>query len=211
MTNNQRRRQQVLDAYYANPNHCRECGRVIEIPEGSKVKEVRIKRFCTRTCANRFHNRLRQRTDKPHKHGQRPQRPQRLAPTSCQVCGVIFLSLGGRRKYCDDCYSAIRFPGGVRFCDVTKGDLFARRANWQSARNSIRMHAKRVFATSGLPAKCIVCGYSLHVQISHRRSVSSFPDTATVREINELGNLVPLCPTHHWEYDHGFLHLAEAQ
>jgi hypothetical protein len=41
--------------------------------------------------------------------------------------------------------------------------------------------------------------------VCHRRDVADFPDTATVREINALSNLVGLCPTHHWEFDNGCL------
>jgi len=38
--------------------------------------------------------------------------------------------------------------------------------------------------------------------VAHRKDVSAFPDTATISEINDLANLVGLCPTHHWEFDH---------
>lgn len=46
------------------------------------------------------------------------------------------------------------------------------------------------------------CGYSKHVETAHRRGVADFPNTALVSEINDLANLVGLCPTHHWEFDH---------
>jgi predicted restriction endonuclease len=117
------------------------------------------------------------------------------------------LSSEGRRKYCEQCYQLYRFPEGIRFEEATKGDLFRRRCNWQSARSSIRNHASRVFAQSGLPLVCHICGYFHHVQIAHRRPVSDFPDSAIMKEINDIANLIALCPNHHWELDHGILNL----
>jgi len=38
--------------------------------------------------------------------------------------------------------------------------------------------------------------------------VSDFPDAALIAEINDIANLVALCPNHHWEFDHGVLTLA---
>jgi hypothetical protein len=54
---------------------------------------------------------------------------------------------------------------------------------------------------------CAVCGYDKHVETAHIKAVASFPDTATIREINAPSNLVGLCPNHHWEFDNGLLEL----
>lgn len=90
---------------------------------------------------------------------------------------------------------------------MTKGQLFAARKNWQSARSAIRKHACRVYAKNQGPLSCAVCGYSAHVEVCHRTGVSEFPDSATVSTINTFGNLVALCPNHHWELDNGLLTL----
>lgn len=34
-----------------------------------------------------------------------------------------------------------------------------------------------------------------------------FDDEALVKEINDIENLVPLCPNHHWEFDNKILKL----
>lgn len=54
---------------------------------------------------------------------------------------------------------------------------------------------------------CAVCGYTIHVEVCHIKAISSFPLTATVAEVNELVNLVGLCPNHHYEFDHGLITL----
>ena len=56
---------------------------------------------------------------------------------------------------------------------------------------------------------CIVCGYTKHVQLAHVRPVHTFSSSATLREINAKDNVIPLCPNHHWEYDHDLLELVD--
>jgi HNH endonuclease len=208
MTTNQLRRQAALAHYYAAPNFCRECGTVILVPEGVKVKLIRIKHFCNRACANRFNNRSRMIPQTERVNRERTRRSHRLLPSVCQHCGQETRSREGRRKLCDTCYRSFRFPDGVTFPERTKQELFARRSSWQSARSSIRNHAHRIYCQSGKPLACLVCGYATHVDIAHLRPVNSFPDAATIHEINDISNLIPLCPNHHWELDNGILSRA---
>lgn len=56
---------------------------------------------------------------------------------------------------------------------------------------------------------CQKCGYSLHVEFCHIKPVSSFPDTATMGEINHPENILVMCSNHHWELDNGHLLLAD--
>lgn len=49
--------------------------------------------------------------------------------------------------------------------------------------------------------KCSKCGYDKHFQICHIKSISSFPDDTMLSEINNISNVVALCPNCHWEFD----------
>lgn len=89
--------------------------------------------------------------------------------------------------------------------NVTKGELFKYRKNWQSARCAIQKLARSVYFNSNKNPKCYICGYDNHVEVAHIKAVSEFDDAATVNEINSVNNLIGLCPNHHWEYDHGLL------
>lgn len=89
--------------------------------------------------------------------------------------------------------------------DKTKGELFENRKNWQSARSAIQKLAREIYFENNISPKCKICGYSNHVEVAHIRPVSDFPDTALIREINSIENLIGLCPNHHWEYDNGIL------
>jgi 5-methylcytosine-specific restriction endonuclease McrA len=82
----------------------------------------------------------------------------------------------------------------------TKGDLFATRKNWQSARTAIQRNAVQNWRRAGKEFMCR-CGYNKHAEIAHIIPVSHFPSEATIAQINALDNLVALCPNCHWEFD----------
>lgn len=89
--------------------------------------------------------------------------------------------------------------------NMTKGELFGCRKNWQSARTAIRKLADSIFKRSNKPRECAICGYNKHIEIAHIKGVSEFSDDSLVSEINDINNLVALCPNHHWEFDSGQL------
>jgi len=91
--------------------------------------------------------------------------------------------------------------------EITKGELFRDRKNWQSARSAIQKIARDVFNEANPHPKCAICGYSNHVEVAHIKAVNEFDDSATIREIDSITNLIGLCPNHHWEYDNGILEL----
>jgi predicted HNH restriction endonuclease len=90
---------------------------------------------------------------------------------------------------------------------LTKGELIKIRKNYQSYRSCIRKKAELVFKNSGKECKCEVCGYDKHIEIAHKKAVSEFDDSATITEINNINNLIALCPNCHWEFDNGLLKL----
>lgn len=93
--------------------------------------------------------------------------------------------------------------------DLTKRELFERRSLWQSARSTIQKIARRNYESSDKPKKCVICGYANHYEVAHIKAVSDFDDNALISEINDISNLVALCPNHHWEYDNDMLDITE--
>lgn len=86
----------------------------------------------------------------------------------------------------------------------TKETLFKNRATWQSARSLLRRHAAAVYWNAHNSVQCEHpgCGYTKHVEVCHKKPVSSFPGNTLITVINSLDNLIGLCPNHHWEFDH---------
>lgn len=87
----------------------------------------------------------------------------------------------------------------------TKGELLSDRKNYQSYRSTVRKWAEKIYKENNPECKCVVCGYDKHIEIAHIKAVSDFDDNTTIAEINDINNLIGLCPNHHWEYDNGIL------
>jgi hypothetical protein len=227
-----RQRQEALDKYYANPNYCKYCGKVIEVQDGQRVPEVRSKQFCNKSCAASHNNK-----GNPHNC------PIKSGP--CKRCGTeVFYKKNERsksyhkRNYCDECLKMIRaeraslahfstikkgkngsgigvLQGTTRDRKIacvemsTKGELIKDRANWFSFRSAVSRHARKVFASTGKPKICEHCGFIHGVSVCHIKDVKDFPGDATVKEINTPDNLIALCPNCHWLFDHGLLDLLE--
>ncbi len=169
------------------------------------------KKFCNHSCAASFNNQI---------------SPKRKAVKTsiCEVCGnAIALKqkkTGGfySRKYCDDCLLLYKKTAllGVKseeplFENQTKGSLYARTKNWQSANSAIRRHSRKTYRSSGKQLCCGICQYSVHVEISHIKSVSNFKDDANLITINDISNLIALCPNHHWEFDNGVIMIVDIE
>lgn len=89
----------------------------------------------------------------------------------------------------------------------TKGMLKENASSYQSWRTQIRKHSAQVMNSHNIEYECKHCGYTLHNEICHIHDVSDFDDSATLGEINDINNLIYLCPTHHWEFDNGYLEI----
>jgi hypothetical protein len=56
---------------------------------------------------------------------------------------------------------------------------------------------------------CQNCGYDKHIELCHIKPVSSYPDEALIKEVNDPSNLLVLCRNCHWEFDHELISLKE--
>lgn len=90
----------------------------------------------------------------------------------------------------------------------TKGELLSDRKNYQSYRSTVRKWAEKIYKENNSECKCVICGYDKHIEIAHIKAVSDFDDDATIAEINNINNLIGLCPNHHWEFDNGLLDIS---
>ena len=172
------------DEYNKNPNICLSCGSEIIAKKSDKTSDVARKKFCNLTCSAIHNNGNRIRKKKPDRF--------------CS-CGKL-LNRTNSSGVCRPCSFSLKERSIV---NQTKASLAGRRNYYNSWRSTISRHAVKVFDASGLDKKCSVCGYTTRVDICHIRSVSSFSEDAPITEINSLDNLIPLCPNHHWEFDHG--------
>ena len=174
------------EEYNLNPNLCENCGQPILCPEGKTLSDIKRKRFCNHSCASTFTNKLRAKK-----------------PYYCNDCGKI-IGYGyeqfHRRKYCNECN-----PNHVNWNEITYGEAKEKRSYQVNSR--IRELARTIYLKNHPDLKCEICGYNKHVEIHHIRGISTFPDDTPVAEINNLNNLIGLCPNHHWEVENGLIQL----
>lgn len=150
-------------------------------------------------------------------------------PKKCKHCGKVIEVPDGKRpaearkkRFCNhSCATSFnnarRYAGrkkqrpkkkkrvGSILDNMTKAQVRDRYKDPFRYKIALGKHARAVFNRSDKEKKCRVCGYDTFCEISHVRAVADFPETALVKDINSIDNLVPLCPNHHKEYDHNLL------
>jgi len=145
--------------------------------------------FCSKSCAAKFNNQ------------KFPKR--KLLKIVCTKCHTELNRTSHkdrRRTLCDSCN-----PNKIDWESVTYGEMSGKRLFQKNSR--IRELARNKFFKSNPSPSCRNCGYSIHVEVCHIKGISTFSPNTKISEINDLKNLVGLCPNCHWEFDHNILHL----
>lgn len=172
-----KQRDAAIKKYYKNPNICKFCKSIIEVGD-YKVSQIKKKKFCNNSCSSKHNNRTRTINKK-----------RETKYCSCSA------PIPKKRNKCNTCASRREIHL------KTKGELFGLRKNWQSARSSIRRDANSVYNKSKKKRECKICKYDKHVDVCHIIPVKEFSDDTLIGTINDIKNLVTLCPNHHWEFD----------
>lgn len=159
-----------------------ECGVPVErtLSQLAKVKRV----FCSQSHAAKFNNKGIARNKRKVKY--------------CSKCNEGFLP-DKRTRICPKCTVVCE--------NLTIAEIVSRisaKGKHPSWRHAFIRTMNRNW-NKDFPHLCQVCGYSQHVEYAHIQSVSSFPETTTLRVVNDPSNVLVLCRNHHWEFDHGFL------
>ncbi len=138
--------------------------------------------FCSRSCSTQYYsNKIVKRTKTKR----------------CKNCNTLIYS---NVTYCKNC--------SPKNNDVillkTKSEYTN---NGPNKYRSIRDHAAKVIKNQ--PKLCNVCGYDRHVEVCHIKPISSFSDNSLICDINNLNNLIYLCPNHHWELDNNLIVIGD--
>lgn len=168
--------------------NCKQCN------NSYTTKELRSI-FCSRSCSAKFNNK-----NTPHIKKSKVNR-------ICDYCKNIYLTSHEHRskKYCPVC---VKLTFAFTHKDLTLQEYWNRPSvknkhpSWKNAhiRGFNRSWNKELTA---IP--CIICGYKKHVELCHIKDVADFPPTATLGEVNNPKNILPLCRNHHWEFDNSLI------
>ena len=146
-------------------------------------QRTRNPKFCSRSCAAKQNNVL---------------VPKRRPAGRCFVCGGL---VPRRHKFCPEHRPNKPLDRSQPIGAVADG------SDHPACRHArLRQDARRVYL-SAFPYRCVRCGYYRHIEVCHKRRLTSFPLDAPISVVNSLDNLVGLCPNCHWEFDHGLLQL----
>lgn len=181
-----RQREDAIANYYLNPNRCITCNSVIEVTAKSKVSEIRKKKFCGHSCSAKYSNRNRVRSNTP----------KIIYAKKCIICGTEVST--NRSRYCIACNTHM-----PNHNTLTIADLLITGNGHKHRR--IRDHSRRIYMESTKPKACTICGYAIHFEVCHIVPVCKFSVTTTISVVNNIDNLIALCPNHHWEMDNGLI------
>lgn len=147
-------------------------------------KETSNPKFCSRSCAATYTNKL---------------FPKRKTLKVCKTCGKS-LRLKARNTFCSiECRTTPTMSKTLEEVTYITG-------NRASAYAYVRQHA-RTIAKQLKFNQCKNCGYNKHIEVCHIKPINSFSKDTILYEINNVSNIIPLCPNCHWEFDNGLLKL----
>ena len=171
--------------YYKSPNFCKHCKNIIMIPDNERTAHTRKKKFCNQSCAGKFNNNIRNAL-------------KNRVLVNCPLCDKMFYPYTNlsKRKYCKDCWGKIR-----------KQKSISNKTKSQCSSRLISFHARQLMYSSKTNRECKICQYSKFVEVCHIKPIRNFFKDDLVSIINDIKNLVYLCPNCHWEFDHGFIKL----
>lgn len=214
-----------IDEYNKHPNLCLYCNQPILAPYDKQLRETKRKKFCCKSCATKYNNEL-----QLHNVNGKNNSQSIINQKTDEEIIDIFHNSDNLTDFCRKLGYKYKVGTNNLFFNkrleqlslnvddlvtktnaidnVTKGELFNRRSNWQNARSTIQKNARKNYNESDKPKQCIICGYDKHYEVAHIKAVSEFGDNALISEINDIENLVALCPNHHWEYDNNELDIS---
>lgn len=159
---------------------CANCGnKLFKLP--SEISKT-INSFCDQSCAAIYNNKKYQ---------------KRKLESTCEICGEPNTK---SRKKCKDCQT--KFVNYALIERMTYETILEHQNLRKYQKNSrIRAWARKLYLSSGKNKNCTKCGYDKHFEICHIEAISSFLSSAKISEINDIDNLIALCPNCHWELD----------
>jgi hypothetical protein len=148
--------------------------------------EITKNNFCCRSCSTSFNNRV----------------PKRKKKTNiCISCKKTFIPNHRSNNHCSSC----RKLNSVEIKMLTIEECQSRLSiigKHPSYKNSIIRQHCRIWNKHLLNTPCILCGYTLHTELHHKKPISSFPLDTPLNVVNDTSNIMVLCPNCHWEEQH---------
>lgn len=155
--------------------NCRQCGKITNNPT-----------YCSRSCAATYNNKV-------------VIKRKITTERKCKYCNQS-LGMGYRGpKVCIECSH-----NSVDWYTITLKEYRDKYGTAQ-LHSRLRNLSRAIYKKHKLSEICVKCGYNKHIQVCHIKPQKDFLETESIGLVNELTNLIGLCPNCHWEFDHGLL------
>lgn len=159
---------------------CKNCKKELNKPP------ARIKRFpnhfCNRSCAATYNNK---------------KFPKRKLEGICIKCGEPCSS---ELQQCKKCINKFKEQRAKEIDNLTLSQVKYNKkfpSGTYAKMSRVRMDAKDIAKNAGLLKECAVCGETDCLHTCHVKEISSYPESTLVKDVNNLSNLIGLCPTCH--------------
>ena len=173
-----------LEAYNKNPKECLNCGSPILFKPGDKLHKFKKRKFCSLKCS-------RENTSKNKKNH------------TCYSCGD---KRDKNSELCRKCFNIINNP----INEKTLGSFIQGEKYLSSKCQSIRKDA-RVKMEKWFPIETRECKYCKTkefkdvLEVHHLKNILSFSLETKIKEINNIDNMIWVCPSHHAMIEKGLL------
>lgn len=145
-------------------------------------------KFCSRSCAAIINNSI---------HIKKP------TVKRCKRCNDIIATNYTQKTLCKNCRKTY-----VNWSEVTLQEFKQRFKTIFNMNARIRALARQTYKKSDKPKRCSICGYSKFYEVCHVKAIKDFSNDTKVSEVNNINNLISLCPNCHWELDHNLIKVA---
>lgn len=169
--------------YNNNPNKCLYCSSDI-LCINRKLNEVKIKKFCNTSCAASFNN------AGSRKHGD--------APVFC-ACGNSKTKKSNKCKKCRIEDQSKNYEQKTLLESCNKKAIYT-----ASKFNEIRSKARAKLIKLGVEKKCKFCTTDEFIdilEVAHIKGIREFSEDTKIEEVNNISNLMYICPSHHRMFD----------
>lgn len=192
---------------------CENCGREFEIENKYYRRSETKKFYCCRNCSCEYNNAHKNiclnLDDKSFIAVVKTSETFREIAKKLGYKNISSFIVNNIRERCKKL--GIEYPAGKRpignrmIKNLTKGDVIKSKLTYQRYRSAIREDAEKTFKELDGNYRCCICGYDKHIEVAHIKPVSDFSSDDMVKDINDIGNIIPLCPNHHWEFDNNMM------
>lgn len=172
---------------------CKKCGKRLRILKGDYNKNETKNFFCSHSCSASYNNsnRIRKKIEKAHEN------------SKCPICGKA-------KYYTSELCQECRNKEKRKIKERTLGSFIEGHKYLTTKCSLIRKDARRTIVESGKERVCEYCHnheYDDILEVHHIKSILEFENDSTVAEINDINNLVWLCPNHHKMLEMGLIKL----